>query len=287
MAFSRAGLDDPLSGGRGALGQVSRHDVVSCPDREGVMHHLELWPLLTVLLCGFMVGFAKAGFAGFSLLNTPLLAAVVSPTFAVGVALPMYIVGDLVTGWRFFGQWDRRIVLTMLPGCFVGVLIGTPMLAQLSAHEALFNRGIGVLAITFAIAQLVLERRRRELADVPPAPAWAGMAAGVATGITSTIAHQGGVVSTIYLISQHLTKERFAATAMGVYLSLNVMKLVPYLAQHKINAVTMPYSMSGMPFVAAGVLIGAKLLQKLDPKQFAGLVLWLVIATGIKLIVWP
>jgi uncharacterized membrane protein YfcA len=111
--------------------------------------------------------------------------------------------------------------------------------------------------------------------------------AGFATALTSTVAHQGGVVSNIYLLSQHLTKERFAATAMGVYFALNCMKVGPYVSKGIINAETMPYSVAAMPFIAAGVLVGAKLLQKLDPKQFAGLVLWLVVVTGLKLIIWP
>jgi len=251
------------------------------------MSHLELWPAVTIMACGFVVGMSKGGFAGLAVLSTPIMAAVVGPKLAVGASLPMLIVGDLVTGWRFFGQWDRRVVQTMVPGALIGVILATPLLAHLSDHEVLFNRGLGILAIGFAFLQMAVERRRRELIEAPAAPGWTGVVAGIATGVTSTVAHQGGVVSNLYLLSQHLTKERFAATAMGVYFALNCIKLVPYLKLGVINGETMPYSIAAMPAIAAGVLVGARLLKKLDPKQFAGMVLWLVVVTGLKLLFWP
>lgn len=251
------------------------------------MQQLEFWPVVTIMACGFVVGMSKGGFAGVAVLSTPIMTAVVGPELAVGASLPMLIVGDLVTGWRFFGKWDRRVVLTMIPGAALGVALATPLLPHLRDHEVMFSQGIGLLAIGFAFVQMVAEQRRAALTEAPPAPAWVGVLAGVGTGVTSTLAHQGGVVSNLYMLSQHLTKERFAATATGVYLSLNCMKLWPYLKLGVINGGTMPYSIAAMPAIAAGVLVGAHLLKKLDPKQFAGMVQWLVVVTGLKLLFWP
>ncbi len=240
-----------------------------------------------VVCCGFLIGLAKSGFAGFAMLNTPLLAWAGGASFAVGATLPMLLVGDVMVGWRFFGQWDKRTVLTMVPGAFLGVCLGTPLLARLSESEHVFNRVMGLVAIVFAVGQWVFEARRDPLAEHRPAPVWVGLLAGAGTGVVSTIAHQGGLVSNLYMLSQRLTKQRFAATAMGVYFSLNTMKLVPYLAQGRIDPHTLHYSLLGAPAVVLGVLLGAKLIERMDPRHFTRLILILVVLTGLKLLLFP
>lgn len=245
---------------------------------------------LLIVLTGLTIGLAKAGFAGVGAVNVPLLAVIVNdPSFAVGVILPMLIAGDFTVGWRFFGQWDKRLVLTMLPGAIAGVALGAPILNTLSGNTEIFERAIGVVALVFTLLQMVLEKRRTEQPgdEHQPAPVWAGLLAGTLTGIVSTVAHQGGLVTNLYLLNQRLTKERFAATAMGLYCALNLTKLIPYLQQGKINPETFHYSLVGLPFVVLGVLLGAQLLKKISPKFFANFILWLTLLVGLKLAIAP
>ncbi len=52
---------------------------------------------------GFLIGLSKAGFGGLGTLLTPLLSLVLPVNLAVGVLLPMLMVGDafaLYTYWR-------------------------------------------------------------------------------------------------------------------------------------------------------------------------------------------
>lgn len=247
---------------------------------------MEFETLAKVALAGFLIGLAKVGFAGLGLLITPLLTSATDAQFAVGVSLPMLLCGDFSGGWRFLGRWDRRQVARLLPGALLGVAIGAPLLRVLSESDTLFNRAIGLVALFFALLQLIANRRRTFDEEQPPAPAWMGVAAGTGTAIVSTIAHQGGLVSNLYLLSQGLTKERFAATTMILYLAINLLKLVPYLQQGRITAATLHYSLLGVPAVLLGVLLGAKLVERLNPKQFAAVIVWLVILTGLKLVIW-
>lgn len=241
-----------------------------------------------VAVAAVLIGLAKAGFAGLAMLNVPVLAWQVDPNFAVGVTLPMLIAGDLATGWRYYGLWDKRIVLTMVPGTFVGVLISMPLLRVLGENKELFTRSIGIVALAFTALQLIAEQRRNgEQGEHRPAPAWQGVLAGVLTGVASNIAHQGGVVSNLWLLSQRQTKERFAATAMGVYFLLNTFKLIPYLSTGLITAESFRWSLFGIPFVVAGVLVGARWLVRIRAEAFAGIILWMTILMGLKLAIWP
>ncbi|MBI2302619.1 MAG: sulfite exporter TauE/SafE family protein [Armatimonadetes bacterium] len=244
---------------------------------------------VAIAVSALLIGLAKAGFAGFALLNVPVLTMVTDhPDFAVGVTLPMLLAGDVATGWRYYGLWDKRIVLTMVPGTFIGVLVSMPLMHYLGENKEIFTRSIGILALAFTGFQLFLESRRRELPENrPPAPVWQGVVAGVFTGICSNIAHQGGVVSNLWLLSQNQSKECFAATAFGVYFLLNSFKVWPYINAGWISPNSFYWSLAGMPFAVAGVLVGAKLLKKMDPKVFAPMILWMTIAAGLKLALWP
>ncbi|NUQ00970.1 MAG: sulfite exporter TauE/SafE family protein [Armatimonadetes bacterium] len=242
--------------------------------------------LLKVALAGFLIGLAKVGFAGLGMLITPLLASATNASFAVGVSLPLLICGDFSGGWRFFGKWDARQVAHLLPGALVGVVLGSQLLDGLAENELLFNRALGLVALFFALLQLVVEIRRGEDEEAPPAAPWWGFAAGAGTGVVSTIAHQGGLVSNLYLLSQGLTKERFAATTMVVYMAINLMKLPPYLLQGRITRETLHFSLLGVPAVLLGVFVGARLVERLNPRQFSRVILVLVILTGLKLVIW-
>ena len=242
-------------------------------------------------LVALLIGFAKAGLSGVGMLNTPLLTWAHTPEFAVGVSLPLLLVGDIFVGWRFFGQWDKRVVLTMVPGALVGVIIGSRLLDLLTESEKLFSRVIGIAALCFALLQLVIELRRDddEQADeaARPAPIWMGVLAGALTAIVSTIAHQGVLVSNLYLLSQRLTKQRFVATATGIYFILNSMKIIPYVTHDLITGDTLLYSLAAAPLVVLGGFAGAYVIQRIDPRAFARIVLVLVVLMGLKLAVWP
>ncbi len=244
---------------------------------------------LAVAVAAVLIGLAKAGFAGLAMMNTPLLTTYTSAGFAIGVTLPLLVCGDLIAGWRFWGKWNAKIVLELLPGALVGILLGTPLLTYLSNSKAHFNRAIGVIALSFSVLQLILDYRKARGPEQPlrPAPKWQGFLAGMATGVVSTLAHQGGVVTNLYLLSQGLTKETFAGTAMLLYFVINLMKVGPYLGSGQISAATIGYSLAAAPFVLLGVLAGELLLKKLNPQAFARLVIWLTIIMGAKLIIWP
>jgi uncharacterized membrane protein YfcA len=227
------------------------------------------------------------------LLTSPLLVALgMNPAYAVGVVLPLLIAGDIFCSWRFFGHWDAKILRLMIPGAALGVLLASPLLAQLQSSEALFNRWIGGSTLLFALVQLALDARKREPSDRPLPhqtsrllDSTVGFCAGTATAVVSTIAHQGGAVSNLYLLGQGLAKEQFVATATGLYFTLNCMKVVPYVEQGMLTKAVLLQSLVGMPFVVLGGFVGAKLLRRLDPVTFGRFILVFVLIAGGKLLI--
>src|SRR5215212_11327860 len=89
---------------------------------------------IVITILGFMIGFAKGGFGGLGALLTPILALVLPVTLAVGVLLPMLMVGDVFAVYLYWNEWDLDLVKRMLPAGIVGALVGTFLLSSMSLN---------------------------------------------------------------------------------------------------------------------------------------------------------
>src|SRR5512137_2172941 len=99
-----------------------------------LLHH-SWFVILVVALLGFTIGFSKGGFTALGAVLTPLLSLVLpNVALAVGIMLPMLMVGDVFVVYSYWGEWDGRLVRHMLPGAVVGVIFGTLLLAYLPAN---------------------------------------------------------------------------------------------------------------------------------------------------------
>lgn len=243
-----------------------------------------------VLLATFLIGFAKAGVPGLGMLIGPLaILGQGDAPWVNGYLLPLLIVGDIFCGWRYFGKWDKRIVGCMAGGALLGVAATTPLLHWLGDRTEIYNRTMGGLAILFGTWQLILELRRKANGGDGAEPArspWLGLGAGALTAVTSTIAHQGGLVSNLYLASQRMSKERFIATATGAYFLINSFKVAPYVGNGLISAETLRFGAMTWPLVILGGLAGAAFCKRVSPQQFTMLILVLTLASGVRLLFW-
>jgi len=83
-----------------------------------------------------LMGLAKGGFSGVGAMSMPLLALAISPVQAAAILLPILIVQDAVSVWAFRRDWDRKILLAMIPGALVGIVAGYLLAAKVSAEVA-------------------------------------------------------------------------------------------------------------------------------------------------------
>src|SRR5688500_17651207 len=90
--------------------------------------------VVVLALLGLLLGLAKGGLQGLGPLLTPMLSLVVPPQLAVGVLLPMLMVGDAFAVYIYRGAWDWSLVRRLLPGAVVGALAGTFLLTSLPGN---------------------------------------------------------------------------------------------------------------------------------------------------------
>lgn len=248
-------------------------------------------------LAAMVMGAAKSGFAGgIGLLSMPILiyACAGNSTLANAMMLPLLIACDYVTIVIWWRRWDARVVLLLVPGMIVGIALGTLALwgmlslggglrgPQQKLTDAALNLTIGLLALGFVGLRIW---RTFHKATTPFRPnSVNGFATGTAAGLTSTLAHAAGPITTMFLLPQAMDKTKFVATACLYYFIGNQLKLAPYLGLRLLTVESMMGSLFLLPAVVVGAFLGAFLHKRVNEKIFSAIVYVLLTAAGVQLI---
>jgi len=243
---------------------------------------------LTVLLliiggAAFLTGITKGSIAAaLGALITPILAIVLPAPLAIGITLIMFLVGDACAVLIRWKTWDRRIVLSVLPGTAAGIVVGSLVLGRLSAQTV--SHALGVVAIVYALYRLSGWRAVAKRDDDAPIPFWEASAFGALTGFASTLANAGGPIFTIFLLLCRLPLTIFLGTAALYYALLNTMKLPGYLAIGVLQPDALLLMVWTLPLIPFGVWTGRILDRYIDLATFERLIVVLLIVTGIILL---
>lgn len=234
-------------------------------------------------ICALLIGVSKAGFGGgLGALVPPLLAMVIPGPDVLGLMLPLLFGTDVVALFYYWRRWDARNVLLLVPSALTGIVLCTPLLLRLSDKQ--ISKGIGAVAIGFAVYQLLRERKGKGAPDyVPTRPQ--GIAAGLTTGFLSTLSHQGGLVTTLYLLPQRLANDVFVATTTVVYFAINGAKLPVFVEGGLIRAELLRQDALLVPTLLLGIGLGIWLNQRTPGVWLRVVVLVGTILTGAKLLV--
>lgn len=242
----------------------------------------ELTPTLlgAVGVAAVLIGLSKGGLGGgLGPLITVLVALVVPPSRAIGVLLPLLMVGDVAAVWVHRRDWDRGAVARMLPAAVAGIVVASIFLRQAS------DRGIEIFLAVFSLAFVayrLVEPRLRQL-RLQPGTGLA-VAAGAASGVTSTVAHAGGPPVAIYLLAARTPPVAFVATTAVFFFVVNWLKVPGYLAAGLIDARmlrVLPFAVLIWP----GVLLGRWLVQRVAADVFERTILALLaVGAGYLLI---
>jgi uncharacterized membrane protein YfcA len=232
-------------------------------------------------LSAFLTGLSKGGLGGtMGVLITPLLSLVMPIDQAIGLALPIFMVGDvfaLAAHWR---MWDRRLIWLLLPGALIGITLGTFVLTSISPEGLkLFLAAIIFLFILYKLLEQRIIARIHYRAH-----RWHGWLAGAAAGFTSTVAHAGGPPVVIYLLLQGVAPTVFVATSVLFFTVTNWIKVPYYYQAGLLDFQSMLGILWLAPLVPLGVWTGRRLTHKADRLVFERIILSLLGVTGLFLL---
>jgi uncharacterized membrane protein YfcA len=236
---------------------------------------------VALVLVALLIGLAKGGLGPVAgALVTPILSTAMPVSQAVGVALPLLLLGDVFALRVYWREWDARIVKLMLPGAVVGIVMGLALLTSLP-DDAL-RRVLGVftlLAVGYKLASDSLAR----LAYTPRD--WHATLAGWGSGFGSALANAGAPPITAYLLLQRPRPTVFLSTTVLFFAVINLLKLPAFLAANVVNINELGGIVWALPLIPVGIEGGRRMVRWMDPKMFERLMLALLFGAGIMLLV--
>ena len=233
---------------------------------------------IVITILGFMIGLAKGGFSGLGALLTPILALVLPVASAVGVLLPMLMVGDVFAISMYWKEWDLDLVKRMLPGAIAGALAGTFLLSSISTNGLRILLGIFVLLLlAYRFVSDRIEAIRYE-----PRP-WHAPTAGFLSGLASGMFNSGGPAFSSYLLLQKLKARPFIATTAIFFALLNLIKVPGFLYTGVLDLPLLFSLWWVFPFIPVGIWVARRILTRLSPSAFEGIIVVLLVFSSLWL----
>ncbi len=244
-----------------------------------LVNNLTLFYLMAALVA-FLIGLSKGGLGGtLGALATPLMALVMPSGRVIGLVLPILMFADVFAVALHWGNWNRKLILLLLPGSLLGVTIGTLLITN--APTRTLRILLGVIVLIF-VTYKVFEKRIMAFFSYQGRD-WHGLVAGVVTGFSSSLAHIGGPPVSIYLLMEKVTPGVFIATSALFFFILNWIKVPYYIYAHQFDTQLMWQIAWLMPLVPLGVWVGKWAANKLDRDTFEKVIVALLGLVGVML----
>jgi uncharacterized protein len=237
------------------------------------------WEWFLAVLGALLVGVAKTGITGLSLLFVSLFASIMPARRSTGVVLPLLILGDIVAvlSYRKHAQWGH--VWRLFPWAAAGVIVGAFAIGHMDERQS--RVAIGVIVVSLAILHLV--RRARPGDPRGESAAWFAPLIGMLAGFTTIVSNAAGPLMVIYLLAMRLPKMEYMGTGAVFFLMLNLFKAPFMIWLGLITPASLLLNAELAPAVIAGTLLGRWLLGRINQRVFENIALALTLVAGAKM----
>lgn len=228
----------------------------------------------------FLICFMKGAFGGgFAIVGIPLLSLVMDPVTAGGLLAPLFIAMDLY-GLRYWkpSTWSKPDLMLLVPGLVVGISAGYLL------FKALDHRAIAILMAATTLVFVGMWFLRGGEVVVQPRSAPKAVTAGVASGITTMVAHSGGPPLAMYLLPLGLSTQVYAGTTSMFFTVGNIIKAVPWLVIAPPAGNTWILMAICLLAIPSGVWLGWRFHARLDQRQMYRACYGLLVVTAVKLL---
>ncbi|MGV1760905.1 sulfite exporter TauE/SafE family protein [Rhizobium sp. A22-96] len=241
---------------------------------------LSVTTILVAFAGVFLICLMKGAFGGgFSIIGIPLLSIVMDPVTAGGLLAPLFVAMDLfaLRYWKP-STWSKPDLVLLLPGLIFGIGFGY-LLFHLLDHRAI---AIVMGATTLIFVGLWLIRGTET--PIRPRSTPKAIAAGLASGVTTMVAHSGGPPLAMYLLPLGLSKDIYAGTTSLFFTVGNATKAIPWLLLVRPTTDLWILMVTCLFAIPSGVWLGWRLHAVLDQRQIYRACYGLLVLTATKLL---
>lgn len=239
------------------------------------------------------VAVSKAGFGGaLGSLSMPILLLIYSPTLALGILLPLFIIIDIWVVWVWRHSGVKRIIFIMTLAGLLGQLLGWALLRIGVIDDKLLILMIGLLALYTAFryfAKLLYANQNAKALRavvryyrnhvIKRAALWCSL-----SGFSSFVSLTGGIPAQVYLLPLGLPRQLFVSTMAWYLFFINLAKIPFFTDLDFIDARTLTMSALLLPIVPAGIMIGRWLNRAMTDKNFYIVTHAMLLLLGLQLV---
>lgn len=261
-------------------------------------------------IAALLMGLAKTGLPPLGALGAAVIASVLPPVPAAGVALPLLIVGDLVAVSTYGRDVRWHVLRALVPSVALGILVGFAALRW--APPDVSARIVGALLLLAGLGDLVRQLAARRVARRPapdpagnpaPGPATghvadgdpvpasvrlrdrlARAALGATAGVSTMIANAGGPPMSLYLLRAGVSRAGLLGTVALFFLTINIAKLPFSTTLGLVSAESLHVSLALFPGMFAGLLLGRLVAHRISGPVFSTAVLIATALAGARLL---
>jgi hypothetical protein len=235
---------------------------------------------LTLFLLASFVGGVTSGVAGFALglVVSGVWLHIITPVQTATLIVFYALATQSVAIWKLRHALNWRGIAPFIIGGAVGIPLGTMLLTYVD--PSVMRVSIGVLIMVYAAYGLA----RPEFMAIK-AGTMADVAVGVLNGLLGGLTGLVGIIITVWCQWRGWSKDAQRTVFQPVMLVSAVMTAVSLGVAGAITVETAKLYVLGLPALLAGLWCGFWLYGRLDDVAFRKMILWLLLVSGMSLIV--
>jgi uncharacterized membrane protein YfcA len=244
---------------------------------ELMSQQIPMWILLAI--CCVLIGMAKAGLSGASMVVVPIMALIFGGKPSTGIVQPLLIVADVCVVPYYHRHANWKYIFRILPWALVGIAAG--VLVGNIISDALFKKIIGI-TIFVGVGIMVWKDVKEQ--EVIPDYWWFAMILGIFGGFATMIGNAAGPILAIYLLSMRLPKLNYIGTTAWFFFIVNILKVPLHVGIWKtISLNTLLFDVLMTPAIVAGVVVGIKIVKVIPEKPYRILIIVATVLSALML----
>ena len=238
------------------------------------------WILL--FICAMLIGMAKVGVPGVSLIVVPTLAIIFGGKASTGILLPILMIADLFGVAYYHRHAEWKYLWKLFPWAFAGIAVA--LWVGEIVNDVWFKNIIAILI--FICIGIMLWRDRKGGYKVLPHSWWFAASLGVLGGFATMIGNVAGPIFAIYLLAMHLPKNSYIGTGAWFFLIVNITKFPLHIfIWETIKWQTIKLDLILIPGIALGAISGIWLVKKIPDNIYRSFVIIVTAVSALLLLI--
>jgi uncharacterized membrane protein YfcA len=235
-----------------------------------------------IIVAAFCIGFSKTGISSFVMPAIPIIASIFGGKGSTGMILPMLLVGDVFALYYYNRHAEWSNIKKLLPWTLVGLILGVVVGNYVSDKQ--FKAFIAISVLICLIILIYTEKKGENLKI--PKNAFLYALTGILCGFTSMIGNAAGPIFSVYLLAKGFKKNDFMGTTAWFFFIVNLTKVpLQIIFWHNIPVQTVLLTITIIPAIAIGAILGVVIIKKLNEKLFHMLIIAVTAIAAIRLLI--